>query len=86
MSRPRAWKRRKAARGATLVLGTAPDLSAWRANNYAPALLALARRAGELGPGVHDVDVAHDDSCGIWHGGTCDCRPMVRLRGDPHDN
>ncbi len=29
-------------------------------------------------PGLHDVDVLHDDECAIWCGGECDCEPDIQ--------
>jgi len=38
------------------------------------------RLAAKLGPGMHHIDVAHDDWCAIWRGRACDCRPDVKVR------
>ncbi len=34
-----------------------------------------------LGPGLHDIEVLHDDWCRIWVDGQCTCHPIVRLWG-----
>ncbi len=73
MSSARQWRRRSR-REASASGG-----------NYLPDLLALAPRVTGR-PGVHHVNVFHDDDCAYWRGGTCDCRPEVRLVGDPRDN
>ena len=78
------WRRRQQ-RERVLVVGDGADIETWRRNNYAPAPLAVAKRAAGLG-GVWVVDIAHDDDCAYWRGGVCDCEPEVRLRGDPRDN
>lgn len=47
---------------------------------YADKLAILASTvAGK--PGLHEVDVMHDDWCDMLKGkGTCNCDPEVRLR------
>ena len=63
---------------------TAPDAATWRQHNYAAKLLALIERERlDLAPGIHHVDIHHDDWCAIYKGGTCDCAPDVTLSGDP---
>ena len=51
--------------------------------NYAAKLLAL----GELGligePGkVQEVDIYHDDWCGVYRGQPCNCNPEIKVRPD----
>ncbi len=47
----------------------------------APRYLALVlehARACELGPGVHQVEVRHEDGCALITGkGPCDCTPVI---------
>ncbi len=75
MSSPRQWRRQARREAAAMGMG-----------NYVPDVLALAPRVSALGPGIHHVDVYHDDWCASNRGGRCDCEPIVRLRGDPKDN
>lgn len=42
------------------------------------ALIAAGTISG--GPGLTEVDVYHDDGCGIFAGGRCDCDPVVKVR------
>ena len=35
-------------------------------------------------PGVHHVRVLHDDDCGIWSTGVCNCDPVI-ASGDAVD-
>ena len=49
-------------------------------HNYMKELLALQAQ-GKLSPGrLSEVDVLHDDWCGIYAGGYCNCRPEIRIR------
>ena len=51
-------------------------------HNHITKLMKMIR-AGELPiePGIaHAVDVLHDDDCGIFDGGRCNCDPDIRLR------
>jgi hypothetical protein len=52
-----------------------------------PAWLAvLAGHLAEirLEPGVHQVVVRHDDACGFWSDGACDCGAEI-ISGDAVD-
>ena len=49
---------------------------------YLDDLIAQMREELRGGPGVHHVDVFHDDDCAHWRGGVCDCRPDVRVRSE----
>jgi len=40
-------------------------------------LPAVLKHADVLGPGVHHVEVRHDDWCSLLSGGVCDCAPDV---------
>jgi len=46
--------------------------------------IARWQREGTIKPGqVIQVDVYHDDNCGIWKGGPCDCKPdLVAKKGE----
>lgn len=52
--------------------------------NYLPLLFGTADGT-TFPPGTLSVaTVAHDDGCGIWAGGVCDCDPDIRIiRCDP---
>jgi hypothetical protein len=57
-----------------------------RRHNYFPKLLALWAQ-GKIPAGrLTDVEVAHDDWCGIYEGGYCNCDPDVRIRPGPERN
>jgi hypothetical protein len=57
-----------------------------RRHNYCPKLIALWQQ-GKIPEGrLTDVEVAHDDWCGIHAGGYCNCDPDVRLRSGPDRN
>lgn len=58
-------------------------MNAPNTQKYWPKVLALAAELG-VEPGVHVVDVLHDDWCSILKGeGFCDCDPDVAFRDDP---
>lgn len=44
--------------------------------NYVDALLEHLANS-PLGPGVHHVEVRHDDDCPIFDGRPCDCEPEI---------
>ena len=49
-------------------------------HNYMKKLMDMQAR-GELPPGgLSDVDVAHDDWCGVYTGSYCNCDPDITLR------
>lgn len=51
-----------------------------REHNYYKKLMRLFEE-GEFCPGrLQEVDVYHDDWCGIYRGCYCDCDPEVKLR------
>jgi len=52
-----------------------------KAPNYSRLVDELIdRNRDRLTPGtVHEIKIYHDDSCSIWSGGACDCRPDVKL-------
>jgi hypothetical protein len=53
-------------------VGSAPG------GNYTAKAQALAE---EMGVGINDIDVAHDDWCALLKSGLpCNCDPDVRLR------
>jgi hypothetical protein len=37
---------------------------------------------GSFLPGLHHVDVLHDEWCGIFKGKDCNCNPEIQLGGD----
>lgn len=39
------------------------------------------RRTGPLPSGYVDVRVQHDDDCGVYGGGRCDCGPDIFVNG-----
>lgn len=45
----------------------------------ATLLDALAHHLKEtsFSPGVHHLDILHDDDCGIFQGHACDCEPSI---------
>lgn len=51
-------------------------------HNYQALLFELASK-GKLPTevGLHHVYIAHDDWCGIWADGHCDCDPEVEVQG-----
>jgi hypothetical protein len=55
-----------------------------RRHNYVKRLRQLhAEGKLNLSPGeVADLVTLHDDDCGIFEGGYCDCRPEFRLVRD----
>lgn len=45
-----------------------------------PAYLPLLIRHFQdrkLPPGVHHIEVRHDDDCAFWRGLPCDCEPII---------
>jgi len=46
--------------------------------NYLKKISATAQQL-QLAPGLHIVQVLHDDWCAIWRDGECNCEPEVRL-------
>ncbi len=53
-------------------------------HSYIPKVKRLVK-SGQLHPGVHVVDVTHDDRCPRLRGGICDCDPEVSVRPDVDD-
>jgi len=45
-------------------------------SNYVAAILRHLQATGTT-PGVHHIEARHDDDCGAWQGGRCDCEPEV---------
>ena len=68
-------KKRRQRRQVRVLLLTAKD------SNYIPAVLSAARASlapGNLVPGrMVIVDVEHDNGCGIFRGGECNCKPTI---------
>ena len=57
-----------------------------RRHNYFRKLIALWEQ-GKIPEGrLTDVEVAHDNWCGIHEGGCCDCDPDVRVIPGPERN
>lgn len=46
--------------------------------HYLQKITATARQL-QLAPGVHIVQVRHDDWCSIWRGGECNCEPEIGM-------
>jgi hypothetical protein len=44
---------------------------------YIPAVLKAATQAGLQPGGFYTTAVLHDDWCGIYRGGDCNCDPIV---------
>ena len=62
-------------------------------HNFMKKLLALQAEGKLPAARLSEVDVLHDDWCGIYAGGYCNCRPQIRIRthrrgrrGDPSAN
>ena len=54
-----------------LIVGDAPG------GNYRAEMI---RQGLELPPGLHHMDIYHDDWCSIFRGGLCDCDPDIVVR------
>jgi hypothetical protein len=54
-------------------------------HNYMRKLMKLQQK-GKLPNGVclAELDIYHDDWCGIYRGDYCNCHPVVKLRKQPH--
>ena len=46
------------------------------------AELMAAGVLADLGPGLFRLQVTHDEDCGIFHGGACDCSPEFELKAE----
>jgi hypothetical protein len=59
-------------------------------HNYLVKLLRLYAEGNAPAAGLHRVQVLHDDSCGIFCGGRCNCDPDIGWRhiegSRPHKN
>jgi hypothetical protein len=49
-------------------------------HNYYRKLMELQRRGRIPAASLAEVDICHDDWCGVYEGNYCDCDPDVRLR------
>lgn len=49
-------------------------------HNYLPKLLAMYERGEIASVGLHEVNVYHDDWCGIYAEAWCNCDPDVMLK------
>lgn len=47
-------------------------------SSYLEKLLQLFAE-GKFRPGVHEIEIQHNDTCSIWSGGACDCDPEIML-------
>jgi hypothetical protein len=57
-----------------------------RLHNYYAKLLQLFDE-GKLSPGrLTEVFIYHDDWCGIYQGGYCDCDPEIELQPPPEQD
>jgi hypothetical protein len=52
-------------------------------HNYYQKLVDLHAQGKIPSVGFSEVDIAHDNWCGIYQGGYCDCDPEVRVRPRP---
>ena len=52
-------------------------------HNYMKKLLEMQARGELPTAGLSDVDVAHDDWCGVHTGSYCNCDPEITLRKRP---
>jgi hypothetical protein len=64
-----------------------PKVKQYPMGNYQDDILKAAA-TGELPmtPGLHHVDIYHDDDCGIFKGQPCDCNPDIIQRASKPDN
>ena len=53
---------------------------------YYKKILDLYERGRLSGVSLGLVDIYHDDWCGIYRGGYCDCDPEVELQPWPEQN
>ena len=47
-------------------------------HNYMKKVMELFRQ-GKLRPGIMPADICHDDWCGIYKGGYCNCDPEIKV-------
>ena len=45
---------------------------------YLRKIIATAQQR-QLSPGLHIVQVRHDDWCALWQGGECNCDPEISM-------
>ena len=58
-----------------------------RPHNYTLKLLRLqAEGKAPASPGLWRCEVRHDDWCGIWRGGRCDCDPVIQFAECQREN
>jgi hypothetical protein len=57
----------------------------WKNNDF-KKLMELAERRGVVPGRVEEVDVYHDDWCGIYRGDYCDRDPEIEFRPVPEQN
>ena len=55
-------------------------------HNYYKKLMELHAQGKIPAASLSEVEVAHDDWCGIHNSGYCDCDPDVRVRNEQRDN
>ncbi|PWT80804.1 MAG: hypothetical protein C5B58_10940 [Acidobacteria bacterium] len=48
-------------------------------HNYTLKLLRLHAEGKAPTAGLWRADIRHDEGCGIWNGGRCDCDPAIRF-------
>jgi hypothetical protein len=57
-----------------------------RKHDYFKKLLELYHQGKIRAPDLIEVDVYHDDWCGVYRGQYCNCDPDIELRGySDHD-
>lgn len=69
-------------RGEPERLSVYVDSETVRRVNYVVEVLRLTKEYGKPGT-IFEIDVEHQDSCSIWNGSSCDCRPRVFPAGKP---
>jgi hypothetical protein len=53
-------------------------------HNYMKKFMKLQRKGKLPKIGLAQVDIYHDDWCGIYRGGYCNCHPVIKLRKHAH--
>jgi len=73
MSQPRIKK------PAVLVVKGGDNPTPLSEHNYLRKVLAMQRAGLFPAAGVASVRISHDDWCGIFTGGACNCEPLIRV-------
>jgi hypothetical protein len=59
--------------------GTVATMNDEAGGNYMGKVRAALQKANFPPGALVRVDIEHDDGCGYWRGGPCDCDPAVSL-------